>query len=386
MRFVHTSDWHLGRLFHGLHLTDDQAFVLDQFVDFVADAKPDAVVIAGDVYDRAVPPPEAVALLDEVLSRLALDVGVPVLAIAGNHDSPERLAFGERLLAGRGVHVVGGLEGWPRPVTVDARDGRCDFYLLPYSEPARVRAATGDEDLAGHDDATAHLVAAARAARRDDRPAVLVAHAFVAGGEESESERPLAVGGSGAVAASSLDGFDYVALGHLHRPQRVGADTVRYSGSLLKYSFSEATHAKSVTLVEIGADRAVTHEQIALAPRRDVRVLRGTLSEILDGDDAGSRDDYVLAELTDRGALLDPMGRLREVYPNCLHVDRRAFLAEAAAVAGGGERADPRRRTETEMFAAFVREVTGDELTGDESDAFAEIVDAMRAGEREASS
>src|SRR5690554_3929586 len=311
MRFLHTSDWHLGRILHGRSLIEDQAHVLDRFVDLVRDARPDAVLIAGDVYDRAVPPAEAVELLDDTLSRIVLGQGVPVLVIAGNHDSPERLGFGARLLAERGLTIVGRVDA-PRAVAFEDDWGRVVVHPLPYAEPALVRDAFGD-DVADHEAALAALLGRVRAAHPAGVRSVVMAHAFVAGGAESDSERPLSVGGSAVVDAGLFDGFDYVALGHLHRPQRVGADHVRYAGSLLKYSTSEAGHAKSVSLVELRAPGERTVEEIALAPLRDLRVLTGPLDALIASAATDpAREDYVFARLTDRGALLDPMARLRE--------------------------------------------------------------------------
>src|SRR3954469_1223090 len=239
MRFIHTADWHLGRLFHGVHLTNDQHHALMQLVDLVKQERPDAVLVAGDIYDRAIPPPEAVELLDEVLCKLVIDLKIPVVLIAGNHDSPQRLNFGSRLLANRRLYVP---ENLPRKcesvVFGDAR-GPVHVYALPYSEPMIVRQCLDCEDVVDHDSAMRALVAQIKAVHSNGDRKILMAHAFVAGGSECESERPLSVGGAGTVDAANFGGFNYVALGHLHCPQRIGGGEVRYSGSLLKYSFDE---------------------------------------------------------------------------------------------------------------------------------------------------
>lgn len=379
MRFLHTADWHLGRIFHNVHLTDDQAFALEQFVALARETRPDAIVIAGDVYDRAVPPPEAVSLLDEVLSQLALDCRVPVIAIAGNHDSPERLGFGERLLARQNLHLVGQVAGEMPPVIVADKDGPVYFCPLPYAEPAVVRERLAVE-AAGHEAALAALVARAVAAVPAGARTVAVAHAFVAGGVGSESERPLAVGALPTVSAAAFAGFSYAALGHLHQAQAVGGENVRYAGSLLKYSFSEAGHRKTVTVVDIdGAGKART-EAIALRPRRDVRCLEGYLADILAaGEKDGGAGDYVAVTLRDSGAIFDAMGKLRRVYPNVLHVER-AGLAAAAAT---GTRVDHRRQSEAELFAAFFNQTTGQELSTAEAAAAAGLLEAFARRERE---
>ncbi len=370
MRFLHTSDWHLGRLFFGVHLTEDQAGVLDQLVLLVREARIDCVLLAGDVYDRSLPPPDAVRLLDDIVTRLVVGAGVPVVMIAGNHDSAERLGFGSRVLEAGGLHVTG-----TRPLAVTLGDaaGPIDIIALPYTEPAVVRARLGDDTLTDHEKALTADLACVATQLVPGRRRIAVAHAFVAGAVESQSERPLVVGGSASVGARCFEGLDYVALGHLHRPQSVGREAVRYSGSLLKYSFAEADHDKSVTIVELDERGACLTEKVPLSPRRDVRVLRGTLEELQRGAATDSaRDDYVLAELTDRGAILDAIGKLRRCYPNCLHIDRTSLFD--APGSGQACRADHRRHTEAELFGSFFREVTGDAPNQDETTAFAEIV------------
>jgi len=381
MRFIHTADWHLGRLFHGVHLTEDQSHVLRQFLDVVRDAKPDVVLVAGDIYDRAIPPPEAVDLLDEVLSRLVLDLQVPTILIAGNHDSPGRLNFGARLLAGRKLYVTGTLPA--RCVAIPFADGAgpVHIYPVPYAEPAVVRQCMECTTINDHDSAMRALCAAIRAGHTDGVRSILVGHAFVAGGAESESERPLSVGGAGTVDASCFDGFEYVALGHLHSPQRISAaGEVRYCGSLLKYSFEECAQAKGVYVVEMDAAGACTSTHVPLVPRRDVRRISGTIAELLRGPaDGKGREDYIEATITDDGPVLDAVGRLREVYPNLLNLRR----PERELGALSGDRPNVRGMDEPALFNAFYKHVTGGDLSPDQERAFAETVDAMRQVERE---
>ncbi|MDT3669787.1 MAG: exonuclease SbcCD subunit D [Aromatoleum sp.] len=381
MRFLHTADWHLGRLFHARSLVDDQAHVLDQFVALVRDTRPDAVLIAGDVYDRAVPPPEAVNLLDDTLSRIVIGEGVPVVLIAGNHDSPDRLGFGSRLLAARGLAIASRPRADVEGIAFDDAHGRVVVYPLPYSEPAVVRDAFALE-TADHDVALGRQLDAIRSAHRTADRSVVLAHAFVAGAASSESERPLSVGGSGAVAAARFADFDFVALGHLHRPQRLGADHIGYSGSLLKYSLSEAGHDKSVSLVELGARGDVRVEPVALTPRRDLRLIRGDLATLIAaGRDDGAREDYVFASLTDAGALLDPVARLREVYPNVLGCER-VVLAQAGVTRSTAQR---QRELDTgELFGDFFREVTGEPLADPARDALLAVIDRLEVAGREA--
>lgn len=383
-RFIHTGDWHLGRLLAGMRLIDDQAHALDGLVDLVREVRPDAVLVAGDVYDRAVPPPEAVALLDDTLTRLA-EAGAAVIVIAGNHDSPERIGFGSRLLARSGVHVAGPVGTAAGSVLLDTGDGPVRVWTMPYADPAVVRCVLADEELRGHDEAAGALIDRIKAAWRPGERNVLLAHEFVTGGiETTDSERPLTVGGTAQVARERFDGFDYVALGHLHRPQAVGGDTVRYAGSLLKYSIAEAGHVKSVAVVELGTGGAAPRvEQVSLPARRDVRTVRGPIRGLVaEAPDLG-RDDYIFAVLSDTGPLYDPMGELRSVYPNCVGFAReRSF--EPASRGLVPDAASLRALDIVTLFDGFFETVTGAALTDSQRAEFVAAADGSPAPESEA--
>ncbi len=371
MKFLHTADWHLGRYLHGASLLADQAHVLDQFVALAISEQVDAVVIAGDIYDRSVPPADAVALLDEVLARLVVEAGIPVIGIAGNHDSADRLAFGGRIFE-RARLILRGTLGELSPVVLRDAHGEVAFWPLPFVDPTFARALAGAEGVSDHQSAMSHVLGLLRAQCQPGQRNVLVAHAFVAGGSESESERPLSVGGSGMVAADSFAGFDFVALGHLHRPQSMNSGRVHYSGSLLKYSFNEVDHVKSVSLVEIGADGVPTVRRMPLSPLRDVRIVKGTLDELLKNPDpALGRSDYLCAHLTDSGPVLDPMARLREVYANMMELQFAATAAGNAAARAGG---DHRRREPQDIFQAFYRDMLGEDIGLEALAAFNESV------------
>jgi exonuclease SbcD len=275
MRFIHTADWHLGRLFHGVHLTDDQHHALMQVVQVVKEERPDAVLVAGDIYDRAIPPPEAVELLDEALCRLVIDLKVPVVLIAGNHDSPQRLHFGSRLLKDRRLYVTGNLPAKCESVVFGDGNGPVHVYAVPYCEPMIVRQGLSCEEVVDHDSAMRAIVGRIAGGHPSGERKILMGHAFVAGGAECESERPLSVGGAGTVDVGSLSGFDYVALGHLHCPQRIGGGEVRYSGSLLKYSFDEVHQPKGVYVVDMDKGGACAVRTVPIVPRRDVRKIEG---------------------------------------------------------------------------------------------------------------
>jgi len=382
MRLIHTADWHLGRIFYQVHLTDDQAYVLDQFVNLVKDSRPDAVVISGDIYDRAVPPTEAVELLDSVLSRLVLDLKTQVIVIAGNHDSPQRIGFASRLLSEQGLHLAGELSPEPYTIVLNDKNGPVTIYVVPYTEPPMVRDRLGTDLARDHNSSMEAITSRIKAVHPSGERSVVVAHTFVVGGSVCESERPLSVGGAGAVDTRCFEGFDYVALGHLHRPQAVGGDHVHYAGSLLKYSFSEIDHTKSVSLVELDGKGLANVERIPLSSKRDLRCIEGHMEDILAAPGPPeSRDDYVMITLLDKEPILDPMGKLRTVYPNVLHLERPLY--EAAGSAGRLD-VDHRSMDDSDLFALFFKEVTGDEITEKEAQAFREVVDEVRYREREA--
>lgn len=358
MRFIHTSDWHLGRMLHGANLVEDQAHVLQQFVSIAKDAGIDAVVIAGDLYDRAIPPTQAVSLCDEVLCNLALGLKLPVIIIAGNHDSAERVGFGGRLMAVGNVHIAGELESEIRSITLGDRHGTVQFFALPYADPPLVRDRMGDAKVTDHDGAMGCCVRSIRQRCAAGSRNVLVGHAFVVGGAVSESERPLSVGGAGTVAADHFALFSYTALGHLHRPQWLNGGSVCYSGSLLKYSFDEASHQKSLSIVEIDDAGKARVELVALNPRRDVRCLEGSFNRLLE-DQGLHTDDYVKIRLTDEDVIFEPLNRLRERYPNILDLD---YTYRDPIAQQSEHRVDHTKIGPLELFQAFYRYCEGQEL------------------------
>ncbi|WP_254813058.1 exonuclease SbcCD subunit D [Streptomyces cavourensis] len=322
MKLLHTSDWHLGRSFHRVPLLDAQAAFLDHLVATVEAREVDAVLVSGDVYDRAVPPLAAVELFDRALHRLAA-VGVPTVMISGNHDSARRLGVGAGLFERSGIHLRTDPEGCATPVVLTDAHGDVALYGLPYLEPALVkdtlRAAT-----AGHEavlTAAMDKVRADLAARPATTRSVVLAHAFVAGGEPSDSERDITVGGVSAVPAGVFDGVDYVALGHLHGSQRV-TERVRYSGSPLAYSFSEADHRKTMWLIELDGSGAITADERVDCPvDRPLARLRGRLDALLE-DPALDRHEHawVEATLTDPVRPADPMARFAARFPHTLNL------------------------------------------------------------------
>ena len=316
MKLIHLSDLHLGKRVGEVSMLEDQAYILDRVLDIVDGAGPDALLIAGDVYDKSVPSAEAVTLFDDFLCRLARRK-LPVLVISGNHDSPERLAFGSRLMEGAGVYLSPVYDGNVKPITLTDEHGPVDFWLLPFLKPAHLRRFYPEETIDSYTDA----VGAAIAHMNIDpsRRNVLLCHQFVTGAATCESEE-LIVGGTDNVDAAVFDGFDYVALGHLHGPQNVGSSRIRYCGTPLKYSFSETSQYKSVTVAELGEKGDLTLHTVPLTPRHDMRVIQGTFAQLTaeNSDAAGEREDYLHIILTDEEDVPEALGRLRLVYPNIL--------------------------------------------------------------------
>ncbi len=380
LRVLHTSDWHLGRSLHEEPLLDDQAWVLDRLVALAGDERPDAIVVAGDVYDRAVPPAGAVELLDDVLTRLA-DLRIPVVVIAGNHDSAERLSFGSRLLAARGVHLRGDLRRAHEPIEIP---GKGFVYALPFVDADVVRGIEQDDALRGHAAATGRVLARARAdAAARALPSVLVAHAFVQGAAQTpDSERPIVVGTAGSVPPELVAGFDYVALGHLHAPQEL-APGVRYSGSLLKYSFAEARQEKAAVVVEVGRGRAAARP-VALGARRDVVRLEGTLAGLLARPDLARHErDLVEVTLEDPDYVLDAKGKLSARFAHVLNVVRKE-LAAAPGAGAFGDRVAAAGRDDVKLFEAFFSTVTDGAPSPEHVRVFAEALDEIDRAERSA--
>ena len=316
MKLIHLSDLHLGKRVGEVSMLEDQAYILDRVLDIVDGAGPDALLIAGDVYDKSVPSAEAVTLFDDFLCRLARRK-LPVLVISGNHDSPERLAFGSRLMEGAGVHLSPVYDGNVKPITLTDEHGPVDFWLLPFLKPAHLRRFYPEETIDSYTDAV--QTAIAHMDMDPSRRNVLLCHQFVTGAATCESEE-LIVGGTDNVDATVFDGFDYVALGHLHGPQNVGSSRIRYCGTPLKYSFSEASQYKSVTVAELGEKGDLTLHTVPLTPRHDMRVIQGTFAQLTaeNSDAAGEREDYLHIILTDEEDVPEALGRLRLVYPNIL--------------------------------------------------------------------
>ena len=319
MKWIHLSDLHLGKRVNEFSMLEDQQYILAEILRIIDQEQPDGVLIAGDVYDKSVPSAEAVGLLDDFLVRLS-ERGVQVFLISGNHDSPERIAFGGRLMTRSGVYLAPVYDGVVKPFTFTDEYGPVHLYLLPFVKPAHVRRCFPEREISTYTQAMAAAIEAmgVDTAQRN----VLVTHQFVTGAARCDSEE-ISVGGSDNVDVSVFAPFDYVALGHIHGPQKIGRETLRYCGTPLKYSFSEAGHKKSVTVVELLEKGNVAVSTRPLKPLHDMRNIKGSYEQVTDlGFYRGTAvDDYLHITLTDEEDILDAIGKLRSIYPNVMKLD-----------------------------------------------------------------
>ena len=381
MKFLHVSDLHIGKVVNDFSMLEEQRFILDQISGMAVANKVEAVVIAGDIYDRAIPPGEAVTLFDAFLTGL-VRAKIQVVMISGNHDSPERISFGGRLFDAQGVHIAGVAQEALTRVEIEGEEGTTEFVLLPFIKSAQAGAANSAE-------AVEKLLAryweeekAARVEAGGYKNRVLVTHYFVtdAGREPelSDSETTIHVGGLDNVDASLFAGFDYVALGHIHKPQQIGDHPVWYAGSLLKYSFGEVMQSKCALLVTMGEEGLAEVRKLPLQPLHDFRKIKGSLKELLEaGQCAGEeRFDYLQAILTDKGELINPMGTLRSVYPNMMQIIREekelTGAGEELTKAGAGTLTQ--RKDALALFEEFYRQVREEPLSEEGKSIVAELV------------
>ncbi|MDW8802657.1 exonuclease SbcCD subunit D [Clostridium sp. A1-XYC3] len=395
MKIIHTGDWHIGKIVSEFSMIEEQQFILEQLIKVIQEEKPSALIIAGDLYDRSMPPVEAVKLLDKVFSRILLELKVPILAIAGNHDSAERLSFGSKILTKNGLHIAGVVDREVRKVVIEDEEGPVNFYLVPYGDPREIKYILQEEEISTHDNSMKKIIENVKKSMSENERSVMIAHGYVtfmkdealdsenedvhkkAGLQTSESERPLSIGGTDLISGEYFNCFNYTALGHLHRPQKVGSDRIRYSGSLLKYSFSERDHKKGVTVVNINGKGEVFVELRELTPRRDMRIIKGPINELINPEvyKQGNVEDYVYAILTDEGELVDPISKLRAVYPNIMGLRREELgqLEESRTSASKGYR----EKAKLQLFGEFYKAIGGKELTEDKLNIMKKIIEEV---------
>ena len=370
MKLIHLSDLHLGKRVNEYSMLEDQEFILKKIINIVDDEKPDGVIIAGDVYDKPVPSAEAVQLFDSFLSSLACRK-LQVFVISGNHDSSERIAFGSKIMDASGVHMSPVYDGKVSPISLEDEHGTVDVFMLPFFKPVSVRKFAGDE-ITTYTDAMKFAVSQMNINTKNRN--VLVAHQFVTGAKACESDT-VSVGGADNVDASVFDGFDYVALGHLHSPQNCGSSHIRYCGSPLKYSFSEANDKKSVTVVELAEKGEVTCREVPLIPKRDMVELKGTYEELTAKsyyENKTWQEDYTHITLTDEQDVPEAIGKLRAVYHNLMKLDydntRTQSNSEIDAVA------DLEKKSPLGIFSEFFELQNNKEMTSEQTEFMRKVI------------
>lgn len=374
MKIIHLSDLHIGKKVNGFNMIADQEDILKKILAAIEKEKPDVLLVAGDVYDRYLPAGEAVTLLDDFLTAVAT-FRVKVMLIGGNHDSAERLSFGSRLMEAGGVYIAGGYKGKTDPVVLEDEFGKVCFYLLPFVKPVDVTRFFPDAGINSYTDA---VNAAIKQMELDTSLRnIIVTHQFVTGAERSESE-DVAVGGADNVDAAVFDSFDYVALGHLHRPQRVGKDNIRYCGTPLKYSFSEANDSKSLTVVELAGKGNLRIREIPLAPLHDLREIRGKYSDLMNRQNYENTPvaDYLHVVLTDEEEEYNAFAKLSKVYPNIMKLDydnrKTRSRNDAAAIAQPAANLLP-----DALFETFFAQQTGREMSDRQKQFVAGLVEKI---------
>lgn len=401
MKIIHTGDWHIGKIVNEFSMIEDQRYILKELVKFIKEEKPDALIIAGDVYDRSIPPVEAVELLNDVFEEILIDNGVKILAIAGNHDSGERLSFGSSILEKHGLYIVGNREDEVKKVIIEKDNEKFNFYLIPYIEPGVLRKKYENKNIKNHNDAMKFIVDSIEKDMNKAEVNIAVAHGYITLNREealkvqdddkykaaeieiSESERPLSIGGTDLIDGNIFNDFDYVALGHLHGRQKVGRESMRYSGSLLKYSFSEVNHKKGVTVVEIDDKNNIRIRQKELIPLRDMRTIRGPIDDLIEAarQCEEGREDYIQAILTDKGELIDPIGKLRAVYPNVmlLRKEEGNSVLDSLTAASEGYKS----KSEIDLFKEYYERLGDGEFSKEKEDVMIDIIkEAMKEEEK----
>lgn len=428
MKIFHMGDWHIGKLVNGFYMTEDQEFIINQLYEEIENQNPDVIIIAGDLYDRSVPPVQAVELLNRVFKKIVFDLKTPVIAIAGNHDSNERLGFGSDLLKSSGLYIKGTLSKEVEKITLKDEFGEVDFYPIPYLDPPVVRDLFEDDTIKTHDDAMKKIVDNIREHMDKNKRNIAVAHGYITHKhsieekpecelnhkdifksvsnqekceynsynskkesnkiiveelEKSDSEKPISIGGTELIDANYFNDFDYTALGHLHGPQKVGSDKIRYSGSLMKYSFSEVKQKKGITIVNLDKNGNIQVEFHGFKHRRDFRIITGELQDIVSGNMGytGKEEDYIKVELKDKGELVDPMAKLRSVYPNVMEltrVDRMKNNIQGRTIA-----TNVKERSKISLFESFYEDITGEICEEEYKDVMKDIIEKCEKGGEE---
>lgn len=372
MRFLHTADWHIGKIVHEQSMLADQAYILEQLIEQVEEYEVDAVLMAGDLYDRSLPPKEAVSLVNQTLSRLINELEVPVFIIAGNHDSNERIEYLSGVAEAKQLYMEGTLKAYTRKVSLK----EADIYMMPYADHVLIRQALDQPEIRTIEEAVAAQVEQITSSDEFDRSRInmVMFHGYVISGSrtslvESDSERPLSIGTAEWIDQSIFDAFDYVALGHLHKGQKVGSNRIRYSGSPLKYSKSEATHQKKSFIIDIDHD-SLEVTPVPLIPKRDMRIVRGAFDDLMQQDWS---DDYIFIELTDDMFIQDAMSRLRGQFPQILGLEYVNLRADQSTYQTARSQ-DLKRQSIESLFSDFFEQYTEHTLDEPRREVVREIV------------
>jgi exonuclease SbcD len=373
MKLIHLSDLHLGKRVNEFSMLEDQADILSSILRIIDEVGPEAVIVAGDVYDKPVPPAEAVELFDDFLWQLARRK-VQAFVISGNHDSPERIAFASRLIDSSGIHLSPVYNGKVAPVSLQDQYGPVNFYMLPFIKPAHVRRFFEDAEINSYTDALRVAIDAME--MNHGQRNVLITHQFVTGASRSESE-DISVGGADNVDAAVFDGIDYVALGHIHGPQNIGSDRIRYCGTPLKYSFSEVNHTKSVTVVTLAEKGKLTTESIPLTPKHDMRELRGFYMDLTarQAYERTATDDYLHITLTDEEDIPDVMNKLRVIYPNLMKLEYDNKRTRSGREITGADA--PESKSPLELVAEFYELQNGQPMSEEQARYSKEIIEKI---------
>lgn len=387
MKIFHMGDWHIGKLVNGFYMTEDQEFIINQIYEAIEKKKPDVVIIAGDLYDRSVPPVHAVELLNKTMRKIVKDLNTKVIALAGNHDSNERVEFASSLLCDSGLYIVGNLKRKIEKIVLEDEHGKVNFYPIPYADVPVVRDLFEDENIKNHDLAMKKIVSEILNDFNEDERNIAIAHGYVTQMkednfetlEESDSEKPLSIGGTEYINSKHFEKFNYTALGHLHGPQKVGSDKIRYSGSLMKYSFSEVNQKKGITIVDINEKGDIELEIYNLKPRRDFRIKTGTLEEIIKGFDNSSEnyEDYIKVILKDKGELLDPMAKLRSIYPNVMELTREERVSRNSS---RNVATNIKEKSKITLFKNFYEDIMDEVCSEDEMNIIEQIIESAEKG------
>lgn len=382
MKLLHTADLHIGKVVNEFSMLSDQEHILDQLLQIIEEEKVDGLIIAGDVYDRSIPPADAVTVLDNFLSKL-IERNIKVFLISGNHDSPERIGFASTILQSKGLYISSNFNGEVKKVTLEDKYGNVNLYLLPFMKPATIKYYRKNENIVTYEDGVKALVDTLEIDNKERN--ILVTHHFITNAgrkpELSDSETMISLGGIDNIDASVFDDFDYVALGHIHRAQEIGKKHIRYAGSPIKYSFSEVFHQKSVALIELSEKGEINITLKELKPLHNMRKIKGKLFDLISEEvyKESETTDYIQATLTDENELIDPIGTLRSVYPNIMQIiTMKNTLSENNMKQIEG---DIKKKTTLELYKEFFMGVTDREFDAEREEVMKEMIGQITGGE-----